>query len=99
VGGPQSDIDSARKYVVTTEKVEDMLKINIDGREELNKIESIEFNIFKIQLCTVSNELVTITSFILAKENIFASKKLPVNVFLSFIEKIQRGYKDVTYHN
>jgi hypothetical protein len=30
-----SDLDSARKYVVSTDKIVDMLKVNIDGREEL----------------------------------------------------------------
>lgn len=45
--GP-SDIDSARKYIISTEKIEDMLKVNLDGREELKKIDTIDFNIFKI---------------------------------------------------
>ena len=103
MNGPPSvqptDLDSARKYVVSTEKIEDLLKVNIDGRDELNKIETLDFNVFKIQQYTVSNELVTITSYILAKENIFASKKLPISTYLNFMEKIQRGYKDVTYHN
>ncbi len=96
--GP-SDIDSARKYIISTDKIEDMLKVNLDGREELKKIDTLDFNIFKIQQYTLSNELVTVTSYILAKENIFASKKLQISTFLNFIEKIQRGYKDVTYHN
>jgi hypothetical protein len=41
-------VDSARKYAVTTEKIEDMLKVNIDGRDELNKIDTFDFNVFKI---------------------------------------------------
>lgn len=45
--GP-TDLDSARKYVVSTDKIEDMLKVNIDGREELQKVETLDFNIFKI---------------------------------------------------
>lgn len=44
-----SELDSARKYIVTTDKITDMLKVNIDGKEELEKIETLEFNIFKIQ--------------------------------------------------
>ena len=46
---PSSDVDSARKYAVTTDKIEDMLKVNIDGRDELNKIDTFDFNVFKIQ--------------------------------------------------
>jgi hypothetical protein len=41
-------VDSARKYAVTTDKIEDMLKVNIDGRDELNKIDTFDFNVFKI---------------------------------------------------
>lgn len=65
-----------------------MLKINQEGRTELTNIESLEFNIFKIQECTMSNELVTVSSYILAKENIFLSQKMPLEVFLNFMEKI-----------
>lgn len=94
-----TDIDSARKYIVSTDKIEDMLKINLDGREELHRVDTYEFNVFKIQELTLSNELVAVTSYILAKENIFATKKIPVSTFINFMDRLQRGYKDVTYHN
>ena len=47
----------------------------------------------------MENELVTVTTYLLAKENLFSSLKINIDTFLNFIEKIQKGYKDVTYHN
>ena len=48
-----------------------MLGIKGETRAEMRKIESLEFDIFKIRTDTNENELVTVISYMLAKENSF----------------------------
>lgn len=52
-----------------------------------------------MQKSTANNELVTVISYILAKQNIFQELTIVYKVFNNFIKAIQGGYKDVTYHN
>ena len=39
------------------------------------------------------------TTYLLHKHKLFQSLKINVDTFMGFIAKIQRGYKDLTYHN
>jgi 3'5'-cyclic nucleotide phosphodiesterase len=55
--------------------------------------------LFTIRKETKENELIAVTTFILHKHRIFQSLKISVETFMSFISKIQSGYKDITYHN
>lgn len=80
-------------------QVENMLKLNSDTRIELASVDQLDFNVFYVREQTLQNELTTITTFILAKENLFQSLKINLDTYLNFIEKIQKGYKDITYHN
>lgn len=92
----QDDINVTQ---ITPSFIENVLNINPQGKDELRKIDLLEYNIFKMQDLTLNNELVVTTSYILAKQNIFQKLNLSFEVFLTFMTKIQRGYKDVTYHN
>ena len=65
-----------------------MLKVKGDTRAELRKIEMLDFNIFKIQEDTQDNELVAVTSYILAKENIFAKLSISLETYMKFIQRI-----------
>lgn len=66
---------------------------------ELRKIETLEFNIFKLQAYTQDNELMVVASFILSKEGIFTRLPVKQEAFLRFEERIQRHYFDIPYHN
>lgn len=56
---------------VTPEFVAKILKLNDKGKQELNKIENYNFNIFNVKRETAGSELTTVIAHILAKENIF----------------------------
>jgi hypothetical protein len=75
------------------------LKFNPVVKNEMQKIDELEFNIFKVQEFTQNNELVSTAAYILAKHDIFSNINCSFEVFLNFIKKIQSGYKDITYHN
>jgi hypothetical protein len=64
------------------------MKLNSHSREELKKIDYLEFNIFKIKDETENNELVTVTSLILAKEGIFEKVQLQLDTYMMFMSRI-----------
>ena len=63
--------------------------MNERARDELERIGSLEFNIFQLQAETGQNELVTAVSSILAIEDIFSVLDVPFETFMRFITKIQ----------
>jgi hypothetical protein len=65
----------------------------------MDKINTHDFDIFEVRKNTKENELITITTFLLHKHKIFKSLKISMEKYMSFITKIQNGYKDITYHN
>ncbi|CDW89816.1 UNKNOWN [Stylonychia lemnae] len=88
-----------KKFYVTVDKVENTLEFSDKTKKEFEKIATLDFNIFTVQNFTLQNELVTITTYLLAQENMFHSLKIDLETFINFIEHIQQGYKDITYHN
>lgn len=68
-------------------------------KQELCKVTTLDFDIFKIQELTYQNELVTTISYIMAKENLFEELDIQFEIFIRFISKISEGYNNVTYHN
>jgi len=76
-----------------------MLNLNSDAKEELNKIDSFDFDIFRLREATNGNEMVTMLLHLLARKGIIMNTNLPFDKFTRFISKIQKGYKNVTYHN
>jgi ribonuclease HIII len=69
--------------------VSEFLQVNDRARDELERIGSLEFNIFQLQAETGQNELVTAVSSILAREDIFSVLDIPFETFMRFIGKIQ----------
>jgi hypothetical protein len=72
VGTVTYDDQAIKGAVVNTSAIENILKIKGEVRNELKKIEQLDFNIFYVEHETMGNELVTVASYILAKEGIFA---------------------------
>ena len=75
------------------------MNLSEELKDELTKVSSLEFDIFKVRELTKSNEMVCTISYILAKENIFEDLDMSFDNFQRFIKKISSGYKNVTYHN
>lgn len=65
----------------------------------LELVQSVDFNIFTLKKATKDNELITITTFLLHKHKLFQTLRINIETFMTFIAKIQSGYRDVTYHN
>ena len=82
-----------------TDAVEKMLKLSDTTIAELNKIMTFDFNIFNVRESTNGNEMVTVVSHILAREEIFDQLPIQNEKFLNFMSKIQSSYNDITYHN
>lgn len=55
-----------KKFYVTVEKVENTLELSDKTKREFDKIATIDFNIFNVQNLTLQNELVTVTTYLLA---------------------------------
>jgi hypothetical protein len=60
---------------------------------------TIDFDIFQLRKTSKDNELVTLSTYLMHKHKYFQSLKIVVDIFVSFMSKIQSGYKDITYHN
>ena len=75
--------------IIDAAYVSEFLQVNDRARDELERIGSLEFNIFQLQAETGQNELVTAVSSILAKEDIFSVLDVPFETFVRFITKIQ----------
>lgn len=84
---------------ITTVMVEKQLHLNDTACEELDKVDQLYFNVFRLQEATNENELITVASYILAKHNVFNKINLNFDTFMNFIKQIQHGYKRVSYHN
>lgn len=77
----------------------DVLGLSADAQTELRKLETLDFNIFKLQAFTRENELMVVSTVILQKEGIFHKLSVKQEAFLRFEEHIQRHYFDIPYHN
>jgi hypothetical protein len=84
---------------IDAEAVEKILNLDKKVVAELNKIQTIEFNIFNIKEDSKDNELVTVICHIMAKERIFDNLPIVSEKFLAFIRKVQSLYNPITYHN
>ena len=57
---------------VGTSQVQTLLKLNGNTIQELSNIEKLDFNIFSVMESTFGEELVTVTSYLLATQNCFS---------------------------
>lgn len=60
-------------------------------------MDKLDFDIFKVKELTEDRELTIVTSHILAKHSIF--NLINFENYKKFMNLIQKGYKDITYHN
>ena len=63
----------------------------------MERIGSLDFDIFRLKELVEDKELTLITSYILAKHNIF--NLISYETFKKYMILISKGYKDITYHN
>ena len=75
------------------------LELSPEASMELKKVDSYDFDIFKIREKTNGHELETVLPFILARHNLIAHNKLEVNYLINFVRELAKGYKRITYHN
>ena len=76
-----------------------VLKLSPDALEELKKVDSYEFDVFKLRELTEGNELFSLLPFTLAKHGLIATTGLHFCNLLNFLRRLQAGYKNITYHN
>jgi len=70
---------------ISPEAVVKILRLQTPVVNYLNKLETTEFDIFKVRELTEENELVTVISYLLAKEKIFDTLPIVNEKFLGFI--------------
>ena len=77
----------------------DRFGLNEVAQNELEKVETDQFNIFLMRKETGKQEPVVISSYLMDKSNLFSAMKIDPDTFQSFMVAIQNGYTDITYHN
>lgn len=65
----------------------------------MEKLETLEFDIFEFKEKCNDRELSWISSLLLHKHSLYAGLHIPINKYLIFIDKISSGYNNVKYHN
>lgn len=68
--------------------IEKQLNLSEYALEEMDKIDYLYFNIFNVQSATNDNELVTVSSYILAKHGIFNKININFDTFMCFMKQI-----------
>lgn len=75
------------------------MNITQKARELFEKADSLDFDIFKFKDEMKDSELVTLSTMLFEKHDLFKSQKIANSKFLNFVQSIQSGYKKVPYHN
>lgn len=65
----------------------------------MEKIETLEFDIFEFKEKCQDRELSCISSLLLHKHSLYSGLHISVSKFTRFIDKISSGYNNVKYHN
>ena len=77
---------------VDIKAIADTLNLTQASINELEKVESYNFNIFNLRESTKENELVTIVSHIMAKEKVFEKLPIEKQKFIPFMQQLQHTY-------
>ena len=73
--------------------------LSSDAEAMLEDVNQFEFNIFDLHNETNGNEMITLSTYLIYKHNLFVELTIELNTFGMFIKNIQEGYNDVAYHN
>lgn len=80
--------------------LESLLNLNFSFTKIMEKLDTLEFDIFDLKEKTNDKELTTLTSLLLHKHSLYSHFHIPINKFLRFMDKITSGYnRNVKYHN
>ncbi len=79
--------------------IEQLINLDDDTRTMLDLAHTNKFDVFQVKKSSNENELLLTETFILHKQKLFSHLNISVDVFLAFMNKIQSGYKAVSYHN
>ena len=77
----------------------DRFGLNEVAQNELEKVETDQFDVFLMRKETGKQEPVVISSYLMDKHNLFSAMKIDPDTFQSYMVAIQNGYTDITYHN
>lgn len=77
----------------------ELMKLNDEAKEELDKVDEFEFDIFKLRDVTNANELVTLLSYLVVHQGLHKTGKVDFERLLNYMTAIQSGYKNIAYHN
>lgn len=65
----------------------------------LEKLDTLEFDIFEFKDNSKDRELTTLTSLLLHKHSLYSGLHISLQKFIVFMDKISSGYNNVKYHN
>jgi len=95
------EIKSSNSKRVSTVEVEDKLEITAIAKTMLEKVNSLDFNIFNFKDEVEEREVFVLSSHLLQKHGLFQSCKIDPDVYFRFIKRIQDYYNPswIEYHN
>jgi hypothetical protein len=76
-----------------------LLNVNEEAKAELRKVDQYDFDVFKLRSLTNGNELVTLLTYLVAKRGLLGSTEVELPKLVNFARRLQKGYKNITYHN
>lgn len=79
--------------------LESLLDFKTSVTQVMEKLDTLEFNIFDFKDNSKGRELTSLTSLLLHRHSLYAGLHIPINKFLVFMDKISAGYNNVKYHN
>lgn len=94
-----ADIKRSIRDVTAKLDIVKELSLSSDALTMLEDSSKFEFDIFELHNETNGNEMVTLTTYLMYKHNLFYEIAIELSTFATFIRNIQEGYKDVAYHN
>lgn len=79
--------------------LESLLDFKFNVSKVMEKVDTLEFDIFDFKDSCNDRELTTLTSILLHKHSLYSGLHIHINKFLFFMDKISSGYNNVKYHN
>ena len=65
----------------------------------MQKVDTYEFDIFKLRKSTHDHELEVLVPFVLVRHNLIGSNKIDFIKLINFTRALAMGYKRISYHN